>query len=389
MSHLLFVGVFFGLLLVPLATHNWHADPGIAATELRQASPLPSSPDSWSSLQAWPKQFDAYLADHFGERTDMVLAFNGIRYGVFGDTPSEQTVFGRHGRLFLTSHGSTKPYDLIGTICGVGVDDAELDRAAAGLESFLQKATPWAAGSYVMVVPTAPALYMQDLPGWLRRRCPPATTMDRLMARLPPGSLRDHLIYPLSALLEAKSRGGVIPVTSFHWVGLGPQAAANAFAGERLGLTPRLVLPTRELTLPSDLRGMIPGIHTANVELFPDNEAAGGQYCWGAACFPDWGPAAGVIDDLSFLRSPQAGDKKLLILSDSFGEAIVRWFAPYFGTVWHFSVSNLNRLSADDRAAFRRHVFTEYKPDVVLYLFHEGAVRYWPMGIAAPALWGP
>jgi hypothetical protein len=385
--HLLFVGACFGLLAVPLLTHNWRRDPGIASTENRQAAPPPSWPRSWHDLTSWPTQADAYLADHFGNRTAMVTAFNRIRYRLFGETPSEQTVFGLHGRLFLTSHIAANPYSLIGFICGLGVDDAMLDRVAADLDDFLRQARSRAPESYLMVVPTAPVLYFEDLPPWVQAQCSPPNTMDRLLPRLS-SELRSYLFYPLPAMLVAKSRGEVIPLTNFHWRGLGAEVAAASFAEGRLGLPSRITLPTIEQTLPSDIAFFIPGIPTNNVALDPDFSAAGVDYCTGAACFPDWSSIAAIINDVTRVRSPQSGDKKLLVLSDSFGKEMVGWFAPYFGSIWHFSVTYLSRLSTDDREAFRRHVFTEYRPDVVLYVFHDGSVNYWPHLFAAPALKG-
>jgi hypothetical protein len=384
--HLLFVGVCFGLLAVPLLTHNWRRDPGIAATENREAAPPPSWPRSWHDVAAWPTQADAYLADHFGNRTTMVAAFNHIRYRLFGETPSEQTVFGLHGRLFLTSHVAASPYSLIGFICGLGVDDAMLDGVATDLDDFLRQARSRAPESYLMVVPTAPALYFEDLPRWVQAQCPHANTMERLLPRLT-RELRSRLIYPLPELLAAKSRGEVIPLTNFHWLGLGAEVAAKSFAEDRLGLPRRIVLPTINQTLPSDIAFLIPGIPTSNVAIDPDVHAAGVDFCSGAACFPEWGSIATIINELTRVRSP-IGYKKLLILSDSFGKEIVGWFAPYFGSVWHFSVTYLSRLSADQREAFRQHIFTEYRPDIVLYVFHDGSINYWPQLFAAPALSG-
>jgi hypothetical protein len=189
-------------------------------------------------------------------------------------------------------------------------------------------------------------------------------------------------------MLAAKSRGEVIPLTNFHWRGLGAEVAAASFAEDRLGLPRRIALPTIQQRLPSDIAFFIPGIPTSNVAIQPDLATAGIDYCSGAACFPDWSSVAAIINDVTRVRSPQAGDQKLLILSDSFGKEIVDWFTPYFGSVWHFSVTYLSRLSADDREAFRRHIFTEYRPDIVLYVFHDGSVNYWPHLFAAPALKG-
>jgi hypothetical protein len=388
LCHLLFIGACFGLLAVPLVTHNWRRDPGIVSTENREAASPPVWPRSWRALTVWPKQADAYLADHFGQRTAMVKAFNRIRYRLFGETPNEQTVFGLHGRLFFTSHSAASPYSLISFICGFGVDDAMLQRVAADLNTFLQQANSWVSESYLMVVPTSATLYFKDLPHWLQAQCPPANTMDRLLLRLPQGELRSRLLYPLSAMLAAKSQGEVIPLTNFHWMGLGAEVAAASFAEGRLGLPRRMAFPTREEIEPSDIAHFIPGIPTGNVVRLPDFNAAGVDYCWGARCFPEWSSMAEVISDLSRVRSPRAGDKKLLILSDSFGKEIAGWFAPYFGSVWHFSVSNLGRLPADEQQAFRRHIFTEYRPDMVLYVFHDGSIDYGPRVFGTPAISG-
>jgi hypothetical protein len=382
------VAVFFALLALPALTHHWQTPPAVQESENRSPSPLPSRPESWRAAAAWPKQADHYLADHFGGRTAMVAAFNRARWRLFGQTPSEQTVFGRRGRLFLTSHSADRPYSLIAFVCGAGVDDAEIDRAVGDLAAFLRQAETFAANSYLMVVPTSPALYADDLPGWLRLPCPADNTMDRLMRRLPPGDLRDRLDYPLAALQKVRGRGEAIPLMSFHWLGAGAEAAAASFAEGRLGLPHRPGLPARDAVAPSDLRFFTPGIPTGNAVRLPDFAAAGVDWCAGAACFPELGEAAGIIGDESRALAPSAGGKKLLILSDSFGIGLAGWFAAYFGTVEHFSVSNMHLLSAGQRAAFRRHVFAEYRPDVVLYVFHDGSVHYWPK-LAAEAVWGP
>lgn len=260
MCYLLFVGACFGLVAVPLVTHNWRRDPGIRITENREAASPPGWPRSWRNLASWPKLADAYLADHFGLRTAMVTTFNRYRYRLFGETPNEQTVFGLHGRLFFTSHNAIIPYSLISFICGLGVNDAMLDRVAADLDTFLQHAKSWVPESYLMVVPTSPALYFEDLPPWLQAQCPPANTMDRLLSRLPQEELRSRLFYPMPAMLAAKSRGAVIPLTNFHWRGLGAEVAATSFAEGRLGLPRRMAFSTLEQIEPSDMAHLIPGI---------------------------------------------------------------------------------------------------------------------------------
>ena len=380
--------LFFALLAAPLVSHKWVDDTGIRATEQRNAAPLPAMPESWTALLDWPKQADAYLADHFGGRTDMVLAYNRLRYELFGETPTEQTVFGTGGRLFLTSHDAERPYQLIGIVCGGAVTDGLLDHAIADLVAFQRQAESWAPNSYVMIVPSVPALYRGELPDWVQPQCPPTTMVDRLMQRLPPGALRDRLLYPKPQMLAAESVGELVPRDNFHWMGLGPETAARVFAEDRLGLSPHFALPTRKQTMLSDIRYLIPGIPTGAPVLEPDLDAAGVEHCSADHCFPELGPIDTVLGDTSRIRSPQAGDKKLLIISNSFGQMVVPWFVPYFGTIWHFSINNLGDLTPDQVAAFRRLAFTQYQPDIVLYLFHDGAALY--LGAFGNAeLWRP
>jgi len=388
-AHLLYAGAVVLLLSVPMLTHHWRSDPGVRASENREAAPPPGLPRNWPEALAWTTEVDAYVADHFGRRTAMVRAFNRARFQLFGETPSPQTVPGRHGRIFFSSHSAATPYSLIRFICGAGVTDADLDRATADLGNFLDIARQATATADVrlLVVPTAPTLYFDDLPSWLRDQCPPVNTMDRLLPRLPDGELRRRLFYPLPAMLAARARGEVIPLTNFHWEGLGAQTAAAAFAEEALGLPRRFTPPLRDVREPSDMAHMMPGIPTGNLVRLTDFAAAGIDYCQGAACFPELGSMAAVVYDLSRLRSPRGGDKKLLILSDSFGIGVAGWFAPYFGQVWHLSVSNLGRLSDEERRTLRQRIFDDYHPDEVLYLFHDGSVHYWPR-MAAMGLWG-
>jgi hypothetical protein len=388
LAHLLFVAAFSGLLVIPMLTHNGRRDPGVRAMEQRIAAPLPGWPRTRAQLLAWPKQADDYLADHFGSRTAMVRAFNTARYRLFGDSPSEQAVFGAHGRLFLASHTPDSSYSLLQYTAGIGVASSSIATGAADLTLLLRKTRAVVPASYAMVVPTAPTLYPEDLPGWLRARWPAENFLDRTLPLLPP-DLRDDAVFdPRPAMLAAKRQGEVIPRSNYHWQGLGAKVAATAFAETRLGLASHLTLVSREETRPSDIAHIIPGIPATSVVTVADFSTTEVQACLGAACFPDWGATAGIIGDLSRYRSPQAGPGRLLILSDSFGLGLAGWFTPYFGEVWHLAVGNLGHLDAGQRADLRHHLFDAYRPDVVLYVFNDGSVHYWPT-ITLKVVWAP
>ena len=76
--------------------------------------------------------------------------------------------------------------------------------------------------------------------------------------------------------------------------------------------------------------------------------------------------------DMTRVTSP-GSDKRLLLISDSFGVVIARWFPEYYGSVWHFAASYVERLSDEERARFVDLAFRQYAPDDVIFLFHDGA----------------
>jgi hypothetical protein len=88
------------------------------------------------------------------------------------------------------------------------------------------------------------------------------------------------------------------------------------------------------------------------------------------------------VDDYSRTVSPRAGSRRLLLISDSYGAFIAPWFGAYFGEVRHISSNNFARLSMAQLSRLHRRLFDDYRPDQLIFLYHDGAITDAPRRIA-------
>ncbi len=372
------VVLFLALLALPGVTALSGFGHGAPSAENRVLAPAPAWPQTWTALLDTPRQTDAWLRDHFAFRSYLVRANTRLRFALFHEPPTRQTVFGRD-RLFLTTHDARRPYSLIRAICGAGVSEAVTADASKAIEVLLRMAGHHA---LFVAVPTAPVLYRNELPGWLARQCEGPPTAARVTA-----GMRPDVVYPIAALRAAMRRGAVIPRYNFHWSGRGARAAAAMIAEQVLGLARAVEIPMIERTAASDLAGMTPGLNLQDTVTLPDNAAAGITFCFARpVCLPDLGDVTSVVDDYSRTVSPHAGSQRLLLISDSYGSFIAPWFGAYFGEVRHISTNNFDRLSAAQLRHVRQSLFDDYRPDQVIFLYHDGAITYAPARTAG-LLW--
>jgi hypothetical protein len=381
--------VFFSLLAVPFTAQLMGFDGSGSNAENRMLAPAPGWPDTWTGWVALPRKMDAWLRDHFGFRVALVHANSRLRYALFHVAPTRQVLFGQGNRLFLSGPDESHPYSIITYLCGINVAQSDVTAAAAGVRTLLQAAATDAPGALFVAVPSAPVLYAEDLPEWLAHQCRGPSTIERSLQRLGDDpALAGRVIYPLRALLAAKQTGRVIPHYNFHWSGRGARAVAAMLAEQVLGLPRGITIPVVEQIALSDLSNMIPGLNLSDLIIVPDYAAGGLAYCYARPeCLPELAPAiATTIGDYSRIISPRAGTRRLLLLTDSYGAFAAPWFAAWYGEVRHVSTNTLDRLSASDRAALREIMFQKYRPDDVIFLYHDGSVPGSP-GRVAELLW--
>lgn len=369
----LFVAAVTAFLVTPALVQIVLPHP-IVPSENRRFASWPAAPRSLAAALGLPSRIDAYVNDHFGLRYQMIAAHNRLQHRLFGEMPTRQVIEGHHGRLFLASHSASKPFELIRAVCGIGVDEGEVVSAAAAAADFIGHLHEVAPRAVLLIVPTSPIIYPEDLPDWIGRQCVAATPPALKVADRLPATARAAWSYPLTEEQRLKRSMPVFPRKDFHWLGTAPRAVVESLAEQRLGLIKRVDVPATVRPVASDLGQFLLGLWFGGHAALPDWRRAGIDACNGAKCFPELGQVAQILDDVSRYRAKASGNTRLLVLSDSFGLAAAGYFSQYAGTVWHFSLNNISRLSPAQREGFERFAFGQFHPDIVVAIFHDGAL---------------
>lgn len=381
-----FVIAFAVVLLTPATVELLLSRPATLSENRRLAS-WPAAPRSLHEAQQLPGRISAYIKDHFGLRYRIIAAHNRVRYALFHELPTRQVIEGRHRRLFLTSHSRYTPYALIREACGLGVDHSEVAAAARSAAVLIDHLYAEAPGSLLLIVPTAPVIYPEDLPGWLGRPCARSEPIGLRVEASLPAAAGSAWAFPLPLELRLKRAMQVYPRAYFHWYGAAPRRVIESVAEHRLGLVKQVDVPVAMRAVGSDLGQFTAGLRFTSSAALPDWRRTGIDACIGAKCFPELGDIAPLLYDVSRYRNPNAGTTKLLVLSDSFGLHAAGYFSEYVGEVWHLSMDNIGRLSPDQIKRLKQIVFGDYDPDVIVGIFHDGALlrglggvrrRLWP-----------
>ena len=347
--------------------------------ENRTLAGAPAWPVSGADFLRFPSRVDAYANDHFPFRTQLVELNNRFRYHLFHEVMSPQITVGRDDFLFFNSHSAADPLAMIRFLCGEGSDEERIDVIAHDLSNAVTRITARLPASTLMFVPTKSTVYFEHMPTWLQRRCGQSVpTVPRVLARLAnlATSNRQHVYYPVEAMRALRSTVAVYSSQNFHWLGAGARAVADMTASEVFGQRRRKRLDVRPVTTRSDLQQFLPGIKLSIDSEVVDYASVGITACHGGTCFPELGDAGAMLGDISRFEDATSSAPRLLILSDSFGSGIAGYFAPYFSSVWHVSVSNVSRLSPAQLNKIGAAVYDDYAPDHILYVFHDFSIQY-------------
>ena len=118
---------------------------------------------------------------------------------------------------------------------------------------------------------------------------------------------------------------------------------------------------------------LVPGIELSGEIVEPDLEASGIKACFGALCIPELGDAGQVLIDVTHFTNPAAPERRLVILSDSFGSKISPWYARYYREVAQVSTNNVAALRPEQVAAFKAALLNAPAGTDLLLLFHDGS----------------
>lgn len=345
--------------------------------ENRTLAPRPKLPTNWAQFLTLPAQTDAWIKDHFGFRTELVEANNRLRFEVFREFPSIRMTAGENGRVFVTAHATAAPpFSAVTEICDV--NQGTLKEFGAYLNVLFGSFEKMGHTPKLIIVPSAPVVQSADLPQWLRSRC---SSNDTPMAELLKSEYINNKVkaaiwYPLEQMRARNQGTEVFPRTWFHWTGPGLEYIAqdsmkNLFPSMPI-VAPRLA--TRTTVQPSDVSQMFPGIDLPSKVTEPDYGASKIQSCYGTTCFPEFKEFAEPLYDASRFHNPAAPDRRLLILSDSFGSYISGWYSRYYRTVEQVATNNVKMLKQEQVKVLGDFVFREPANTDILFIFHDGSL---------------
>jgi hypothetical protein len=221
-----------GLFLLGLA-----APPALTLTggggRLAENRP-PAPPPAWKASRDFPGKFDAFFADRFGLRNDLVRAHGWLAFHVLGVSPTPDVVLGRAGWLYYAGAGSFADFQGRRPFAA-----EELERWRRALERRRDRLAEKGIAYLFVVAPNKQTIYPEHLPDALNR--PGRTRLDQLADHL-----RAHSDVPFldlrPALRRAKQREPVYRPGDSHWSDLGAHVAyeriLEALADRRPELRP-------------------------------------------------------------------------------------------------------------------------------------------------------
>lgn len=366
------------VLFLPIATAALFQGAG-PNTENRKLAPPPSLPASWQQFLAVPAQADAWINDHFGMRRSLINLNNWLRFSLFREFPSVQMASGRHGRMFLAAHAANHPpYSAMTNVCGG--DAVASPGTVSYFNTLFADFERMGLQPRVMIVPTAPAVHSGDVPRWLAPRCAANDTAPAKVLADPELSpvARERIFYPLQEMRALADNENIYPKTWFHWSGSGLGEVAKLSVQHFWGLPAQVLpaLPTRSEWRRSDVDHLVPGVDLVSLIVEPDFEAARIKACYGAACFPEFAPYHQYLNDVSRFSNPAAPDRRLLIVSDSFGSKVSGWYARHYRTVEQVATNAVDQLKDEEVESLKRVLLRDPQHTDILFLYHDGGAVY-------------
>lgn len=347
--------------------------------ENRKLVSFPTKPASLNEVYEYPKKLDAWINDNFGLRLTFIRLNNWRRYYLFNQLPSDRLLGGLNGRIFLAAHTPGIPYSAITIPCGYSRkynDKSEnTDWIVNQLNTFDSTFRGLGFEPKLLIPPSAPTLYNEELPSWLRGKCTPPFPLSTalLSSKLKPYT-KESIYFPIEHLRELKETSLAYPKHNFHWEGDGPRLAARHTIKLfwNLDSDSGAELVVKETNEESELASLAPGLGLRHTYLSPDFASSGIKECHGQSCIPELNSIASHILtwDTNVYENPKAPYGKLIIISDSFGRAVAKWYPQYFKKVIHLN-TNIGINSKSDSQAFRQFVKNELKDAKLLFVYYD------------------
>ena len=346
--------------------------------ERRELAGFPIISDLYLRPVKYFGALDLYLNDHFGlARFLNKLNRKGLFYA-FNTTPSKNISIGRDGFIYLNSHSKKDKNMVFKYYCNERqYDEAYFVNTASSIKVVEENFTRRGYRFFFGLAPSKPVIYPYNLPESVPKKlkdaCSNASQSDFGTVKMIVGlqETGSKIYYPYSLFQGRQHEKYFYPKENFHWKG----KSAHLFAG---GLLRSLGIQVTKnyhdgaflKEDQSDLSNFLGFSLPVKVWSYPYND-------FGVKHMPVLpGPTEKYyerVNDYSYYRTNSPlSDRKAIILSDSFGYNAVSHLAPGYTEVLHINISNLQE---PEKRSFYVDYIDNYKPDDVIFLFHDAGIR--------------
>ena len=307
---LLIFGFLGSLILLAFGTFVREQPP---FEEDRARYAYPPVPTRRYEFEDYPKWAEMALQDRLGYRDVLLQANRQIHHQLFGEPPSAFAWIGRDGWLYLNVSDPNRGHDDKPTL------DERLSRWA---EAYAERAK-WCRNNgmefVVLLAPEKSSVYPEFLTEQQRRSLPAVEVTTRMKELLRTRGVR--CIDPLPELLEAKSRNVVYHQNDTHWNQAGAQVAHCALMKE-LGTTPSDDYSVDMQTYTGDLNRLTGTSQTCSAPHYTHRHHTS---TWNfehpsRELLPNEAKPKHLLPRVT--TNPEASGPSLVLLHDSFGEAM-------------------------------------------------------------------
>lgn len=310
---------FLVIMILPIIL-NLVVTPTSENVENRTLEALPVL--SIETLDEFPMHFESYYNDHFPFRTQLVKLNSMITYYSFHDSPSSNVIIGRDRWLFLKQ-------DQIDTYKKINLlNEDEKDWMIENITKTEKYMNSRGIEFIIYIAPDKATIYNDKLPSYIRNSNEISRT-DQII-QIIQDNTNIKVIYPKEELLKARKD---YPQYQFyypqdtHWNELGGYVGAQALLSEMDITLPNL--STLKITQNNQARRGL-----SNMIGIPDMQ--GGGYGYSVAGYDNVITKIEKVPDDNNTRyfAISGNDKKIMIIRDSFVEAMEQYIAPQYSETY-------------------------------------------------------
>lgn len=356
------------LLTLPLVKHIV-TDDKTKSGENRVLAQKPTLPKTYSDVGQFITFFDDYLEDQFGFRKNFISGANKTRYWLFNEITSKQITVGKNKFIFFNSHSAKYPNSMIKSVCGITRgSDKHINHTVDSVSRFIKYTQQFGISVNLSVIPTKSRIYPENLPRLERNWClsKKTTWRDRLIQKL---NSVHPVYYPLKKMIALKEHIQVYLPSYFHYKGELPYTLAKSLMKELWNISPDFVVKPTKKTTQSDLRTYFKGLHFYNDTVIYDFKKHGVKSCSGKRCLIGLNKYYKKGVSHTYINPKNSNQLSLVILSDSFGPPIAKYFSMGFRKVICINIFNLEE---NEKKNFYQWILTTVQPTHLLYLIHDG-----------------